>query len=203
MRINLLPPEERRRNQPRVDGARLAGLSLVLAVFFVAALTTFHVLNLRATQAKEAVLLAEVTALRAEQQTLAAQRAENDAFEAALADLARSIFVEQNLATIRLLADSTHAVPEGVRLDLLAIDSGRSVYASGYAEDTGDLSQMLRNLEAVPGVEHVQLQTMERVQTLVGLRRPFSIYLTTEGAADDAAADDSSEDELAAEEETP
>lgn len=183
MRINLLPKEERGRSQPLRKGMVLAILGLAVSAAAVAVFTIMHVKNVDVTRAEETVLFALVTDLRAEQGALAAQRTENDEFEAILDERARSIFVDANMATVRLLADSTLAVPEGVWLELLSIDSGEGLHAEGYAADNLDLSGFLRNLQAVPDTAHVQLETMERVLAEGRLWRKFAADLTVLEAA--------------------
>lgn len=184
MRINLLPKEERGRSKSRVDGMLLAWLGVGIAVVAVALVTVLNAMNLRITQAEEAALFDRVTDLRAAQSTLAKQQKENDELEAAVGELASFMFVEQNMAMVWLLADSTRAVPEDVWLELLAVDSGRGLHGAGYAAGTYELSWLLRDLQAVPDAGHVQLETLERVRTIAGWRRKFSVDLTVSGFPD-------------------
>jgi type IV pilus assembly protein PilN len=154
IRINLLPHREEKRKARRQQFALFAALSALvgLVIWFVGHSVIAGYID--GQDAKNAFLKEEIAALDKEIAEIKGLREQAEAL------LSRKQVIESlqthRTETVQLFNELTRQMPEGVYLKALK-QSGLKVNLVGYAQSNARVSNLMRNLEASPHLEHADL----------------------------------------------
>ena len=154
IRINLLPHREEKRKARRQQFALFAALSALigLVVWFVGHSVIAGYID--GQDAKNAFLKEEIATLDKEIAEIKGLREQAEAL------LSRKQVIESlqthRTETVQLFNELTRQMPEGVYLKALK-QSGLKVNLVGYAQSNARVSNLMRNLEASPHLEHADL----------------------------------------------
>ena len=154
IRINLLPHREEKRKARRQQFALFAALSALvgLVIWFVGHSVIAGYID--GQDAKNAFLKEEIATLDKEIAEIKGLREQAEAL------LSRKQVIESlqthRTETVQLFNELTRQMPEGVYLKALK-QSGLKVNLVGYAQSNARVSNLMRNLEASPHLEHADL----------------------------------------------
>lgn len=173
IRINLLPHREEKRKARRQQFYALAGLVSLLASLIVFLGYTVMAGYISLQEETNDYLKKEIQVLDAQIDQIKGLREKTQAM------LARKKIIESlqrdRAEAVRLLAELTAQVPEGVYLKTVKQESA-VVTITGYAQSNARVSTLMRNIEASPWMEKPNLIEIKAAD--VGRRRLSEFSMT-------------------------